>query len=147
VRAIAISALVSCAGKPSPPPPTAPIENRVVAGPAAEPAECDDVVEGPLYAPVIQYLVTAGELAARTIREHQGEFLRCYTQRARYLPNLEGRVTVTFTIETGGKPGRVRTVGFDADVDRCICEKMRTLVFESLAAGEKISFPFVFKPY
>lgn len=118
----------------------------MVAGPANEPGECDDVVEGPLYAPVIRYLVSVNELAARTIREHQGEFLRCYVQRARYQPNLEGRVTVTFTITPGGKAGRVRTVGFDADVDRCICERMRTLVFDQLAAGANVSFPFVFKP-
>ncbi len=145
VRIIAAIALAGCAGPSTSAPAPAPIENRSAPAPADERTACEDVVEGPLYAPVIQYLVTGNEVAARTLREHRGELLRCYVERARYEPTLEGRVTVSFTIAPDGKPGRVRTVGFDAQIDRCLCERIRAIVFDQMAVGAKVDYPLVFK--
>jgi hypothetical protein len=107
--------------------------------------ECDDELVGPLHLiPDASYLIAESELAQRTIREHRGELLRCYTDRARRYPSLAGRVTVEFRIDAEGRARGIRTQGFDAVIDRCLCERIAKLQFEKRAFDASVTVPLTF---
>ena len=58
-----------------------------------------------------------------------------------------GTVTVELTVGADGKATHIHTKGFDEEVDRCLCEKLSALHFETLSGGEvKASYPFYFSP-
>jgi hypothetical protein len=141
-RCLIILLLAGCPGRT---PTSAPIHNATANGETDEQIPCDDEVVGPLYMlPDSSYLISEGELAQRTIREHRGDLLRCYTERTRTRPSLYGRVTVDFMIDAEGRAREIRTRGFDAIVDRCICERIAHFQFDKRAFDARVSVPLDF---
>lgn len=92
------------------------------------------------------YLVTTSELIARRLRSHSSSFLLCYVQRAKYQPELGGRVTARFTVQKSGRAVNIQTFGFDAEIDQCICEKLSAMEFGELDRAETVEYPFLFSP-
>jgi hypothetical protein len=65
----------------------------------------------------------------------------------RYKPSLAGRVDIDLAVGADGKATHIHTKGFDEELDRCLCEKLSELQFETLSGGEvKASYPFYFTP-
>jgi hypothetical protein len=137
--------LALLSGCPHAQPTAAPIGNATEPGGEDPSIECDDEIVGPLHLlPDASYLIAESELAQRTIREHRGELLRCYTDRAHTYPSLEGRVTVQFRIDGDGRARDIRTEGFDAIIDRCLCERIAKLQFDKRAFDASVTVPLTF---
>lgn len=102
-------------------------------------------VDGPLDIPT-SYLVTVDELVARQIRDRMPQFQLCYLQRAKYIPALQGRVTARFTVKRSGSATNIRMIGIDAEVDRCVCEKLSTMTFGSFDRDQTVEYAFLFSP-
>ncbi|GEM_PF-4629322 len=144
MRWLAVVLIAACGGKSAttehtaitnsiPPPPANPI--------------CQDTVTR--YPPRIEMSLVIDEetFLERAIREHEPVLRNCYVQRVKYKPNLAGTVTVELTVGADGKATHIHTKGFDEEVDRCLCEKLSALHFETLSGGEvKASYPFYFSP-
>lgn len=134
----------ACGGKSAPAEETS-LTNSVPPPPPSE--ICEDTVAH--YPPTIGpgLVIDEETFLERAIREHEPVLRNCYTQRLKYKPHLAGRVTVELTINGDGKATHIHTKGFDEELDRCLCEKLGELHFETLSGGEvKASYPFYFSP-
>jgi hypothetical protein len=86
----------------------------------------------------------------RVIRRNLGRLRFCYEQGQRADPNLQGRVTVRFTIRHDGGVASVTNGGSDlpdATVVSCILRVFSGLSFPQTERGPvTISYPMVFSP-
>ena len=83
----------------------------------------------------------------RAIRAHEPVLRACYAERLKHRPHLAGKVVLDITVGADGRATHVHTRGFDAELDRCLCEKLMDLRFETLTQGEvKASYPLYFTP-
>jgi outer membrane biosynthesis protein TonB len=93
----------------------------------------------------------AGPLDKATIRRelnaHRREITRCYEQRLLEDDTLQGTVNTTFLIGADGKVTTAAASGFDTQVDECIVEVLRRMVFPAPDGGGvvKVSYPLIFK--
>jgi hypothetical protein len=134
---------VGCGSAP-PPPPSHSVETREI----LPELPCSDVIEGPLQiAPTFDpgYLVSAEEIVDREMRRNHGAFLACFVHRLKYDPQLGGTVTLSFRILPDGRPTAIETRGFDAGIDRCVCEKLLGMHFGA-ASSTTIRYPLRFVP-
>lgn len=141
MRSLAVVLLAACGGKSAndshvanavpPPPPSAICKDTLVQAPSTEAG----------------FVVDSETFLERAIRAHEPVLRNCYVQRLAYKPHLGGRVDVELTISAAGKATRIHTKGFDAELDRCLCEKLSEITFETLSDAEvKASYPFYFTP-
>lgn len=147
MRWLAVVLIAACGGKSGaeqsaitnsiPPAPANPIcEDTVALHPAHYPPQIG-----------ISLVIDEETFLERAIREHEPVLRNCYVQRVKYKPHLAGTVTVELTVGADGKATHIHTKGFDEEVDRCLCEKLSALHFETLSGGEvKASYPFYFSP-
>jgi len=106
-----------------------------------DPAAPNPALGGSLSRDVIQ----------RVIRSHMSQVRFCYERELSRDPQLEGRVTVNFTINATGRvsEARVRNSTLNnSTVERCITEAARRWAFPQPAGGGTvaISYPFVLRP-
>lgn len=143
MRWLVVVVLAACGGKSAS--REQPITNSTP--PPAPSQICEDVVSA-LPASVEMGLVIDEEtFLERAIREHEPVLRNCYVQRLKYKPHLGGKVDIEMTVGADGKAKHIRTKGFDAELDRCLCEELSKLQFETLSGGEvKASYPFYFTP-
>jgi len=86
------------------------------------------------------------EQVRRTIRRHINEVRFCYEQQLQGRPDLEGRVTVAFTISPSGV---VQSANVASDstgngqVSSCISSAVRRWTFPEAAGVTGVSYPFV----
>ncbi len=90
------------------------------------------------------------EVVRSVVRGGFASFRSCYEASLRPCPNLQGRVTVNFTIQP--KTGRVSSAKADSDLGsgelhRCIEGKFKELQFPSFEGPPlRISYPITFAP-
>jgi hypothetical protein len=144
--ALGLLVVTACGSRAASPPPEPPSNVGVASPPAG--ASCADsiidttrAVDGPT-----SYVITTDELVARQIRQRLPEFQLCYIARAKYEPELRGRVTVRFTVQKTGRAVNIHTFGFDADIDQCVCAKLSALTFGSFDRDETVEYAFLFSP-
>ena len=90
------------------------------------------------------------ELLCRGIvRQNFGRFRLCYENGLRSNPNLQGRVSVSFTINTDGSVSGVTGSGDlpDSGVVGCVTKAFFGLAFPQPEAGVvKVTYPISFSP-
>jgi len=140
---LAVVVLAACGGKSAP--REQPITNTI---PAAPPSTiCEDTIVQDAAHAGMGLVIDEETFLERTIRENEPMLRNCYVERLRYKPHLGGKVIVELTVGADGKATRIHTKGFDEELDRCLCEKLSALEFETLSGGEvKASYPFYFTP-
>jgi len=151
--ALGLVVLAACGSRATAPPPE-PISNVGTLAPSSAGAACADslidttrAVDGPSPGDFPgNYVITASELVSREIRKRLPVFQRCYLERAKYQPELRGRVTARFTVQKTGKAKNIHTFGFDADIDQCVCAKLSALNFGSFDRDETVEYAFLFSP-
>lgn len=117
---------------PEPPEPLEEPEPPVV--------DVDEPALGSVEAAVIKAVMT---------RNASG-FKHCYEKALAQDPTLEGKVTLTFTIDASGKVSEAgvgtSTLG-DAEVEKCMVNRLKKMRFPEPEAGSlKVSYPIVFRP-
>jgi TonB family protein len=88
------------------------------------------------------------KLITKTIRARMAGFKACYENALKRSPNLQGKVTVSFTIDEEGRVSEASvetdTLG-DPEVSRCIVGLFKRIRFPKPDEGSvAASFPFVF---
>jgi hypothetical protein len=82
-----------------------------------------------------------------TIMKNAGQLNYCYEKRLKALPNLSGRVELSWSVSAGKVDGtplvEVNTTG-DAELVTCMQQKVKRWVFPADFAGD-VSFPFIFE--
>lgn len=90
------------------------------------------------------------EVIQRVIKQNFGQFRRCYEAGLRSCPNLQGRVTVRFTILRDGsvKGARVESSDLpDKAVGTCVAHRMGELTFPTFDGKPiQVSYPISFSP-
>lgn len=148
--ALGLLVLAACGSRGAAPPPAPP--SNTAAGLRSQGAMCADSIIDPtraIDAPIDvpgNYVVTTTELVSREIRRQLPAFHLCYLERAKYQPELGGRVTARFTVEKSGRAVNIKTFGFDADIDQCVCAKLSALNFGSFDRTETVEYAFLFSP-
>lgn len=82
----------------------------------------------------------------KTVRRYSGQLKYCYEQRLKANPDLEGRVSLTWTVE-GGTVTDVYVAGNttgDSALASCMEKKVKRWTFPADVEGD-ISWPFVFR--
>lgn len=95
---------------------------------------------------------TAGGLGReevrRTIRRHRNEVYSCFEAALRSRPNLEGRVTLAFQIDTSGTVHNAHVVSSEgnvSDVGSCVAGRLANWTFDSAPGATGVTaYPFVF---
>ena len=95
---------------------------------------------------------TAGGLGReevrRTIRRHRNEVYSCFEAALRSRPDLEGRVTLAFQIDTSGIVHNPRIVGSEGNVSEvgsCVAGRLANWTFPTAAGATGVTaYPFVF---
>lgn len=86
------------------------------------------------------------DIIRRYVRKSLKDFKRCYEQRLVTDPTLEGRVVLRFVIATSGGVAQTNiTEGLQDEVDRCIENVARRLVFPKPEGVVIVNYPFVFE--
>jgi hypothetical protein len=100
---------------------------------------------GPSVAPVFEngYVISPADLARSEIRPHEGQIVRCWSERADLDPSLYGRITATIRIDPEGRAEKVTMQGFDEAIDLCVCEVLLNIQFRRLRRTD-ITVPFQF---
>jgi hypothetical protein len=87
----------------------------------------------------LRNVVANGDLPAPIIRTHLlrvgGSMQRCYDQAVARRPNLEGTVTVSFLIRSGGRVGTIDARGISPEVSSCIARVISAVAFPSPRGG------------
>jgi hypothetical protein len=95
--------------------------------------------------------LTREEIEA-VIRRHEGDVRYCYELELQHDPDLHGKLALTWTI---GPQGAVQeaelaetTLGGDAQVERCLLERVRGWIFPEPRGGGQVvvTYPWMFKP-
>ncbi|MEW5853878.1 MAG: AgmX/PglI C-terminal domain-containing protein [Myxococcota bacterium] len=90
------------------------------------------------------------KVITKTIRARMAGFKACYENALKRSPNLQGKVTISFTIDEEGRVSEASvendTLG-DPEVGRCIANLFKRIRFPKPDEGTvQASFPFVFVP-
>jgi outer membrane biosynthesis protein TonB len=83
----------------------------------------------------------------KTVRRYSGQLKYCYEQRLKANPDLEGRVSLTWTVGAGGAVTEVYVEGNttgDSQLASCMEKKVKRWKFPADVEGD-ISWPFVFR--
>ncbi|MBT8491600.1 MAG: AgmX/PglI C-terminal domain-containing protein, partial [Deltaproteobacteria bacterium] len=86
------------------------------------------------------------EVARRFVRRHINELKYCYQQELKSKPDLQGRVELSFTVDTRGIVVKA-TAKAPAELDRlgkCMSAAARRWKFPKSKAKVTFTFPFVF---
>jgi len=90
------------------------------------------------------------EVIQRVMRDNFGQFRVCYENGLRNCPNLQGRVSVRFTIARDGSVKNARAVGSDLPdraVSACVVRKVGGLRFPMPEGGPvTVVYPIMFSP-
>lgn len=90
------------------------------------------------------------EVIQRVVRQNFGRFRACYETGLRSNPNLQGRVSVAFSIGRDGAVGGASNAGSDlpdSGVVSCVVSSFRGLSFPAPEAGiVTVSYPISFSP-
>ena len=129
-----------------------PAPKRSAAGMALEQAEAGPVVEASSPSTVAgkQQAGLPAEVVQKVVRSGFASYRSCYEAALRPCPNLQGRVTVHFTIEP--KTGRVSRARAESDLageelHRCVAGKFKELQFPSFEGPAlKVVYPISFTP-
>lgn len=129
-----------------------PAPKRSAAGMALEQAEAGPVVEASSPSTVAgkQQAGLPGEVIQKVVRSGFASYRSCYEASLRPCPNLQGRLTVHFTIEP--KTGRVSRARAESDLageelHRCVAGKFKELQFPSFEGPAlKVVYPISFTP-
>lgn len=161
--------LVACGGASPPPrqtaapapPPAQPIEPEVV---AAKPPDPNDpavarqqAIEAAREAGILGNADAAAPPPAgpldkdsirREVRAHLKPITFCYEKQLLERPTLAGTTLVEFSIAPDGHVESSVGSGFDAKVDACVADVVKTIVFPKPDTGGalKVNYPFTFKP-
>jgi hypothetical protein len=154
---LVVVAVAGCGGssKPAaaPPPATiAPVEKPEPVAVASDPEEGGQVASASppvaAAAPPADDLQVSGDidrdLVRRTIRARLSQIKGCYEKSLQANPSLQGKVTVTFTIEKDGTVKTAKAEGVDDNLDRCIEGRFKTLVFPKATSTATIVYPIDF---
>jgi len=83
------------------------------------------------------------------VEEHRGEVTACFERRLRQVPELAGKLVVTWTIQPDGTVDEVsaRDGGFDAEVTTCVVGRVQRWRFPKPLGGGivKVTYPWIFK--
>lgn len=93
----------------------------------------------------------AMDIVREVIGKHRDDIKGCYSQGLARKPDMAGKVSVRFTIVHSGsvtKSEVTQTTLNDAQVEKCISDKILTWKFPSYQGGPEcvINYPFVLKP-
>lgn len=135
--------LAACGSRAATEPPSNAIAPRAPAGATCADAIIDNTRS---IGEAASYLVTTDELIRRSIRDRMASFQLCYLERARYQPDLAGRVTARFTVQKSGRAVNIQTTGFDPQIDQCICAKLSALEFGAFDHAQSFEYAFLFSP-
>lgn len=125
-------------------PPEPPLEIPEPPEPPGEPeppvVDVDEPALGSVETAVIKSVMT----------KNASGFKHCYEKALAQDPTLEGKVTLTFTIDESGKVSEAgvgtSTLG-DAEVETCMVNRLKKMRFPEPWAGSlKVSYPIVFSP-
>ena len=90
------------------------------------------------------------EVIQRVMRESFGKFRGCYEDALRNCPNLQGRVTLRFTIAPDGSVREARALDSDvpdAMLAACVVRQVRTVQFPAPEGGAvTVVYPILFSP-
>jgi TonB family protein len=91
------------------------------------------------------------EVVTRTIRQRVRAIRRCYERELGRNPNLEGKVTVAFSVMESGTVAHSRVVentSHNAALGRCVASTLGRMRFHPGPEGGSVDFryPFVFAP-
>jgi TonB family protein len=91
------------------------------------------------------------EIIRRIIRQHRAEYQYCYEKQLNSKRDLNGKITVKFTISGNGSviaATVVESTMGDAEVESCVLGHIRRWVFPEPKGGGLVeaTYPFVFKP-
>lgn len=89
------------------------------------------------------------EVIQRVMRASHGAFRGCFEASLRWNPPPFQRIDVAFTIGRDGSTSRVSAKGSfpDAVLDRCIADRMKTVVFPQPEGGAvRVRYPIAFAP-
>ncbi len=91
------------------------------------------------------------EIIRRVIQSHRDQIAYCYSQELTRNPNLNGKISIKFTISEKGYVTQASVAGTtmnNASVERCICQKILTWKFPEPKGGGIVivNYPFIFKP-
>lgn len=88
------------------------------------------------------------EVIQKVVRANFGLFRRCYENNLQNSPNLQGRVTVEFAIETDGEVSVAMGEGDlpDRAVIDCVAARFETLRFPKTTQRIVVTYPVVFSP-
>jgi hypothetical protein len=89
--------------------------------------------------PTSEQIANPVDLVRRIVRLSFKQLRQCYVSALSTNPDLQGRVTVRFTIDKDGKVSRAKNVGQempDANVVRCVVRSFSELTFPRPAKGE-----------
>ena len=91
------------------------------------------------------------EAIKRVVQRHLNQLRTCYKRALDKRPTAQGKVVINWTILSGGKVGRARTVSNemnDSAMSRCMVSRLRSWRFPSPPDGQvgDITYPFVFTP-
>ena len=84
-------------------------------------------------------------LVDRAIQKRMRQIRACYEKALTTKPKLEGKVTIQFRIERAGNVTNVRAKGVDDELDACIVQQWRKIVFPKSAHPWDLTYPVVFK--
>ena len=142
-RRIALAVVLAACGGASPEPEPIAEHRR----PPPAPTRCVDTVGERDDGVSIERarLVSTTDLVEDALRAHKNAFLRCYLDRAVHDPDLRGRVILSFRM-TGGHLVDVRTIGFDADIDRCLCDSLWSMTFPDVDVDPAMRYPLELFP-
>ena len=91
------------------------------------------------------------ELVRQVVRAHRAQLRFCYEDELTRHPELEGKIAARWVITGTGAVAESSvadsTLG-DAEVERCLVERIRTWTFPRPKAGGEVvvTYPFLFKP-
>jgi hypothetical protein len=81
----------------------------------------------------------------RVIMKRSRYIRACYEKELTAKPDLEGKVTVKFRIEPDGKTTNVKASGMVPNLNACIVQQFKKLVFPRSASPAGLTYPLVFK--
>lgn len=91
------------------------------------------------------------EIIRRIIRQHRAEYRYCYEKELQQKPDLNGKISVKFTIAGNGAVIAAKVVDSsmgNRNVESCIVKRIKRWVFPEPKGGGivVVTYPFIFKP-
>ena len=91
------------------------------------------------------------ELIRRVIHANRGQIRYCYDAQLNRFPNLNGKVSIKFTITPEGtvlKSNVVQSTVGNAEMESCVADRVLTWLFPKPKGGGVVivTYPFIFKP-